>query len=216
MKTLIFYMAAAISSGALLEDAFAQAREASLARPKPKEEVIYHKKDDGGSIMLSNRRTSDEFKVYLVYRFRDILIMNPNLKHPEIVSMAERHAKAYGLDPKLVQAVIEVESGFKSTAVSKAGAEGLMQIMPGTQRDLGVTKPFDPDDNIGGGVKYLRYVVNRFQRLDWALAAYNAGPENVVKHNGVPPFAETQDYVRKVMERYNRLKAQASSGGQAS
>jgi soluble lytic murein transglycosylase-like protein len=127
------------------------------------------------------------------------------------------------LDPDLVRAVIRAESNWSPRAVSRAGAMGLMQLMPGTARSLGVSRPFDPAENIRGGVMYLRAQLERFGRLDLALAAYNAGPEAVEKYGGIPPYRETRDYVRRIMREYGRsadtgivsgivLRGEAASG----
>jgi soluble lytic murein transglycosylase-like protein len=110
----------------------------------------------------------------------------------------------YGLDPDLVAAVVKAESGFRTRAVSRKGAMGLMQLMPATARLLGVEDAFDGRDNIFGGCRYLRSLIDRFDGdLKLALAAYNAGPEAVVRHGGVPPYPETQNYVRQVLRAYN-------------
>ncbi|MGC8863686.1 MAG: lytic transglycosylase domain-containing protein [Armatimonadota bacterium] len=107
-------------------------------------------------------------------------------------------ASRNGLDPKLLKAVIQVESGFKQSAVSRAGAIGLMQLMPATARALGVD-PWDPVQNIEGGARYLKQQLDRFGSLEKALAAYNAGPGVVLKYGGVPPYAETRRYIDRVM-----------------
>jgi hypothetical protein len=113
----------------------------------------------------------------------------------------------FGLDPQLILTVIEVESGFNANAESPCGAMGLMQIMPETAKGLNLKNPYDPYENIVAGVKYLKQQLDRFGSIDLALAAYNAGPGAVEQHGGIPPYQETQQYVKIIMERYYGLPA---------
>lgn len=117
----------------------------------------------------------------------------------------QKYARAFGVDEELVWAVVRRESGFNPTAVSPKGAMGLMQLMPDTAAMMGVTNPFDVEQNIAGGIKYLERCLNQFHGdVGLALAAYNAGPENVIKYQGCPPFSETVQYVAAVLQDYGK------------
>ena len=132
-------------------------------------------------------------------RFRTSLV-----KIAELEPAVKKYAAQHGVDEDLVWAVMSHESGFNPRAVSPKGAMGLMQLMPGTASLMGVTDPFDPDQNIAGGIKYLDLCLSQFnQDIALALAAYNAGPQNVAKYQGCPPFPETRQYVAAVLQTYS-------------
>lgn len=125
------------------------------------------------------------------------------LAGPYLESLIQKYGNHYGVDPSLVRAVMRHESGFNPHAVSPKGAQGLMQLMPGTASLMGVNNPFDPEQNVAGGVGYLRHCLDRFgHNVPLAVAAYNAGPARVAKSNGVPAIPETQAFVKNVMGTY--------------
>ena len=118
--------------------------------------------------------------------------------------LIQRFADRMAIPPALVKAVMKAESNFEPTAVSKAGAQGLMQLMPATAAELGVEDSFRAEDNIGGGTRYLRAMLDRYGSWRHALAAYNAGPQAVDRYEGIPPYPETQEYVERVLHYYRR------------
>jgi soluble lytic murein transglycosylase-like protein len=115
-----------------------------------------------------------------------------------------REALRHGVSPALVKAVVKAESNFHPEAISSQGALGLMQLMPDTADSLGVSDPFRPEENVWGGTRYLRAMLDRYRDVRYALAAYNAGPSAVDRFGGVPPYPETREYVDRVLDYYRR------------
>lgn len=123
--------------------------------------------------------------------------------HSDLRRMVSRVSEESGLDPRLVDALVRVESGYDSQAVSRKGAMGLMQLMPETARRLEVEDPFDPEENVRGGTRELSRLVDRYAgNLQLALAAYNAGEGAVAQHSGIPPYSETRNYVARILSLY--------------
>jgi soluble lytic murein transglycosylase-like protein len=150
--------------------------------------------DDGSRVMYNERPAKRTWKPQP---------RPANVPRSEIDGFIETHARRQQLDPELVRAVVQVESAFRPWAESHKGAMGLMQLMPDTARVLSVEDPWDPNENLRGGTIYLRHLLDRFGgQLELALAGYNAGPENVDRYGGIPPFEETIAYVEKVLRVY--------------
>ena len=132
-------------------------------------------------------------------------------EHVPFGQIIYREARRHNLSPELVAAMVHTESDFRPRLVSNKSAQGLMQIVPSTARLLGIEDPFDPQQNIAAGTKYLRYLLDRFDNETIALAAYNAGEGNVERFGGIPPFAETKSYVTKVNRRTHRYRQRVHS-----
>jgi soluble lytic murein transglycosylase-like protein len=134
----------------------------------------------------------------------------PAMVPPEqIDQLVNSNAATWNVDPNLIRAIIANESGFNANATSPVGAQGLMQLMPSTASGLGVSNAYDPEQNVWGGTRYIKGLLDRFNgNVPLAVAAYNAGPGAVEKYSGVPPYAETQNYVQNVLASYEKYKNQ--------
>ena len=184
---------------------------------------MYIYKDKNGSTLLTNRKSSDQSltKVKATYYADSNIHSYSNWGNSEAAVLPSysrgknaydhiirQAAQTHGVSEGLIKAVMHTESGFNSNARSPVGAQGLMQLMPATARRFNVSNAYDPQQNIFGGAKYLGWLIKRFNgNTSLALAAYNAGEGNVAKYGGIPPFRETQDYVRRVTSRYSNLYA---------
>ncbi|MDA8065035.1 MAG: transglycosylase SLT domain-containing protein [Thermaerobacter sp.] len=185
-RTAATYRTQAQKRQSLLDQLFGQANS--------EQTVINQLKTQDAGLMAAIQQL--EFAMY-----------NHNIPPGEIGTIVAAVAKEYGLDPALVWAIIRQESGGNPNAVSTAGAEGLMQLMPGTAAEMGVTNPFNAQQNIQGGVAYFAYLLKLFNgNIALALAAYNAGPGAVQKYGGIPPYQQTQNYVRDILGSYSAGK----------
>jgi soluble lytic murein transglycosylase-like protein len=164
---------------------------------------IYKHIDKDGVLHLTNVPCDPNVKYVLIMREKRILFQ-PNIDVNKYDDIINRTANKFGLDSALIKAVIKAESNFNHNAVSPVGAQGLMQLMPQTAYALSVDDSFHPEKNIEGGARYLRYLLKTYRGdLSLALAAYNAGEKAVAKyHYNIPPYRETQNYVRRVLSFY--------------
>jgi hypothetical protein len=189
-----------------------------MAPSKPGVTYLYTYYDKAGRLVINNLPPSFMKGQGLVLKHVGIgkvrLAITPAemaraLKSPELIALVDEIALAEGVDTHLARAIIQAESAFNYKARSKAGALGLMQLMPSTAERFGVLDPFDPRQNISGGVKYLKWLHGYYEgNLTKVVAAYNAGEGAVNRHKGIPPYAETRAYVPKVLDLYNRKAVQ--------
>jgi soluble lytic murein transglycosylase-like protein len=169
---------------------------------------IYRYRDNNGVWHFSNVKYNAKYEVFLRDQPRAIIKfgVRDRKKYDDIIRLASRQ---FLVDSSLIKAVIRAESDFNHAAVSSKGAQGLMQLMPGTADDLNVSDPFDPRENIFGGTRYISLLLKRFNYdTTLALAAYNAGPNEVEARNGIPPFPETQTFVKRVLSYYQRYSSE--------
>jgi soluble lytic murein transglycosylase len=177
---------------------------------------IYWFKDEHGVVHMSNVPVDGRFRFKEREKGQEVsktLYEKGRRGYDDLIVQV---ARAEGLDVDLLRAVVEAESNYDANAISKKGAIGLMQLMPETARGMGVADPFHPAENLAAGARYLRGLLDKYRgRLPLALAAYNAGEKAVDRYKGVPPYPETQGYVKKVLKAYGRgKKAQRAVGGQ--
>ncbi len=178
---------------------------ALASSPAAANSAVYRFVDDRGVVHFSNAPADRRYEIVrprprfasLSRRSRAPLPVNYGYD-----SLIVREARANKLDPALIKAVIAAESNFSPLAVSHAGAQGLMQLMPQTAQELGVGDPFQVTENVSGGSRYLREMLDRYGDLARALAAYNAGPRAVDRYQGIPPYPETEAYVKRVLVYY--------------
>ncbi len=166
---------------------------------------IYRYRDKNGVWHFTNIKNDKRYKLYI----------RTSLKKPadyirEYSTIINQASRRFGIESSLIKAVIKAESDFDYKAVSRKGARGLMQLMPKTMDQMEVKDPFNPEENIFGGTRYLSLLLERFNNdKKLALAAYNAGPERVEEYQGVPPFPETKSFISKVLNYYFKYKSES-------
>ena len=172
---------------------------------------IYRYEDENGVIHFTNCPRDPKFKLYIREGIEDVGGGNSSFSYirdsNQYDSLISEFSKKYQVDFALIKAIIRAESGFNPFAVSRKGAKGLMQLMPGTASRVNVSNIFNPRENIEGGVRYLKYLLSLFNNdLRLSLAAYNAGENIVAEVRSIPPYRETVDYVRKVLSYYQSYR----------
>jgi soluble lytic murein transglycosylase len=170
--------------------------------------AIYGYVDDRGIYHFTNiKPAGKQYHIVITDKNKAVAFVK-NFDNSSYDTLILHHSNLYGIDPSLVKAVVKAESNFNPNAISPKGAQGLMQLMPDTSKLMKVENPFDPNENIKGGTKYLKYLEETFQGdLELILAAYNAGPSKVVEHKmNVPPIEETRTFIKRVKQFYNKLK----------
>jgi soluble lytic murein transglycosylase len=166
---------------------------------------IYRFRDERGVWHFSNVKSDPRYKIYIRTYDGSKPVTQYIRDYDDIIHKA---SKRYGVDVSLIKAVIKAESDFNQHAVSNKGAQGLMQLMPGTAEAMDVEDPFDARDNIHGGTRYLSLMLERFNKdMRLALAAYNAGPERVAEYRGVPPYQETKTFIDRVLGYYKQFNS---------
>jgi len=173
---------------------------------------IYLRVHQDGKKEFTNRPSGPGWLLYMTDSGVEPLVkFSENGKPRDIEAIIADISGQYAIDQHLVKAIIKAESNYNPLAVSRKGAQGLMQLMPATARDLKVKRPFDPEQNINGGVKYIKGLLAAYGDLSTALAAYNSGPGVVKKYAGIPPYRETINYVKRVLRLYDQYKKEAVS-----
>jgi len=170
---------------------------------------IFRFVDDEGVVHFTNMQHDERYELYLREGAKGLPAARESYSMGWMIEYAERYSRAQNLSPALVKAIIRAESNGNRYAISRKGAKGMMQLMPFTSKRLNVNDPYDPVENIEGGVKYIKELLGAFRgNVAHAVAAYNAGPAAVRKYGGIPPYQETRLYVKRVLDYYQQYASQ--------